>query len=251
MRTKTLQLMLTALLGLILTGPASAQKRGSFVIDGNPEEWGGGISGDPPFDVVPDTNDAVDVINYSFFPGGIFRRGVISEGPDTLFTFLIKFVAAPFQDAEETTVELFFDVSQDTTYGAPQPPWSNFRPDYVVGVSGSNGALTKEFYWRHSGSGWEKKKGADISELKVAVGVYRHGWLEGAIPQRFLNIPDTSLPLQQLERINWQVALRVSQGRFRDYVPDATEGASGGRGYRNNANVEAESWGRIKGRSNR
>ena len=202
MRTKTLQLMLTALLGLTLAGPASAQNRGmrgSFVIDGNPEEWGGGINLDPPFDVVPDTNDAVDVINYSFYPGGIFRWGPISGGTDTLFTFLIKFLAAPFQDAEETTVELFFDVSQDTTYGAPQPPWSNFRPDYVVGVSGSNGALTKEFYWRHSGSGWEKKKGADISELKVALGVYRHGWLEGAIPQRFLNIPDTSLPLQQLE----------------------------------------------------
>ncbi len=44
MRTKTLQLMLTALLGLTLAGPASAQNRGmrgSFVIDGNPEEWGG------------------------------------------------------------------------------------------------------------------------------------------------------------------------------------------------------------------
>ena len=217
-------------------------------------EWTGGSLLDPGFDVVPDTNEAVDVINYELSLLGYFHRDGISERTDTLFTFLIKFLAAPFQDAEETTVELFFDVSQDTTYGAPQPPWSNFRPDYVVGVSGSNGALTKEFYWRHSGSGWEKKKGADISELKVALGVYRHGWLEGAIPLRFIHPPDTSLPFTRLEYLNYQVALRVSKGRFRDYVPDATEGPFGDHYIKNVLNpshVKPKSWGRIKKRSNR
>ena len=215
---------------------------------------GGGGRLDPPFDVVPDTNSTVDVINYRWFPFMLYFEGDTTIiATDTLTVFFAKFLAAPFQGSEETTVELFFDVSQDTTYGAPQPPWSNFRPDYVIGVSGSNGALTKKFYWRHTGSGWEKKEGADIPELKVALspsGQYRY--LEGAIPWRgFLDIPDVSVPIEELEYINYQVALRVSKGRFRDYAPDVTQGPEGGHYRRNPTNVEPESWGRIKGRINR
>ena len=59
-----------------------------------------------------------------------------------------------------------------------QGPWSDFRPDYVVGVTGSNDALTKEFYWRYTGSAWDKKEGADIPELDVA---FSSRYLEGAV----------------------------------------------------------------------
>ena len=65
-------------------------------------------------------------------------------------------------------MEIFFDMSHSDTYGEAQGPWRDFRPDYVVGVTGSNGALTKEFYWRWTGSAWDKKEGADIPEVDIA-----------------------------------------------------------------------------------
>ena len=121
-------------------------------------------------------------------------------------------------------MELFIDVSQDTTYGPAQPPWSLFRPDYVVGVTGSNGALTEEFYWRYTNNGRVKKEGADLPELEVALSGH---WLEGAMPRRFMEIPDTDLSWEEIEYVNYLVAVRVSKGTFRDYVPDATRGPHG------------------------
>ena len=110
---------------------ATAQNRSTFRVDGDPMDWGtGGPSRfDRPFDVVPDTNSTVDLNGYEFGGGRIF-------GADTLFTFLFDFLAPPFQGAEETTVEIFFDLSVSDTYGVEQGPWSDFRPDYVVGVTG-------------------------------------------------------------------------------------------------------------------
>ena len=83
-------------------------------------------------------------------------------------------------------MELSFDVSQDFTYGAQmQLPWDDFRPDYVVGVTGSSGDLKKEFYGKYADGEWKKKEGADIPGVEVALSGL---WLEGAIPDKFLDI---------------------------------------------------------------
>ena len=171
---------------------------------------GRGGSYDEYADVVPNTNSSVDLLGYEFGGGPIF-------GADTLFTFLFQFVAPPFQGEEETTVEIFFDMSESDSYGVEQGPWSDFRPDYVVGVTGSNGALTKEFYWRYTGSAWDKKEGADISEVEVALS---GGWLEGALDWKLLDVPDTDRPYYEVE-YNSLRAARVSKGVYRDYVPDS------------------------------
>ena len=147
--------------------------------------------------MVPDTNSTVDIDSY----------GVGGVGGSEAFIF--RFLAPPFQGEEETTVTLFYDVSNDSTFGALAPPWpQRFRPDFAFGVTGSNGALTKEFYWRYTGSAWNKKKGADIPELEVALsGEY----LEGA---------------------------------YRDYLPDLSRGPYGDD--RVWTDVDMESWGEIK-----
>ncbi len=219
MPTKKLQLMLTALLALILMGSALAQDAVNFVVDGDPEDWGGGPGRyDGRHDVIPVTNSTVDLRGFEFCGSCPFHLNGINEAPDTLFAFLFDFLAPPFNGSEETTVELFFDTSVAATYGAPQPPWSEFRPDYVFGVTGKNGALTKEFYWRHTGSEWVKKEGADIAELEVALsGEY----LEGAVDWKLLDVPDTDLPIKEIERFNQKKAVQVSKGAFRDYVPDS------------------------------
>ena len=244
MRTKTFQLMLTALLALVLTGSASAQDAVNFVVDGDLREWGVGRF-DGRHDVVPDTNSTVDIRGFEFCGSCPFHLNGISEAPDTLFAFFLRFLAPPFQDAEETTVELFFDVSVGATYGAPQPSWTDFRPDYVFGVTGKDGALTKEFYWRHTGSEWVKKEGADIAELEVALsGKY----LEGAVDWKLLDVPDTDLPIKEIEMFNQKKAVQVSKGAFRDYVPDSGQPPLDGSIFSFNTNVEPASWGRIKAR---
>ncbi|MCY3762937.1 MAG: hypothetical protein OXH50_16950 [Gemmatimonadetes bacterium] len=101
----------------------------------------------------------------------------------------------PSRAREETTVEIFFDMSQSDTYGVEQGPWSDFRPDYVVGVTGSNGALTKEFYWRWTGNAWDKKEGADIPEVEIA---FATRYLEGAMYWKLLDVPDTDRPYYEL-----------------------------------------------------
>ena len=233
MRTKTLQLMLTALTALLLAGPGSAQNSGNFTVDGDPMEWSG-LRFDEYADVVPDTSSTVDLLGYSFGDASVYTGG------DTLITFLFQFRAPPFQGAEETTVEIFFDLSESDSYGVEQGPWREFRPDYVVGVTGSNGALTKEFYWRYSGSGWDKKEGADILEVEVA---FATRYLEGALDWKRLDIPDTDRHHSEVDSYNQLKAVRVSKGAFRDYLPNGDHPL---REQILPSAVEADSWGRIK-----
>ena len=233
MRTKTLQPMLTALTALLLAGPATAQG-GNFTVDGDPMDWGGMCCFDERNDVVPDTNSAVDLRGYEIGGGRIF-------GGDTLFTFLFQFRAPLFQGTEETTVEIFVDLSESDTYGVEQGPWSDFRPDYVIGVTGSNGALTKEFYWRYTGSAWDKKEGADIPELDVA---FATRYLEGALDWKRLDIPDTDRPYYEVKSRNSYRAVRVSKGVFRDYVPDSDQPLRKVRILP--TAVESDTWGGIK-----
>ena len=233
MRTKTLQLMLTALTALLLAGPGSAQNSGNFTVDGDPMEWSG-LRFDEYADVVPDTSSTVDLLGYSFGDASVYTGG------DTLITFLFQFRAPPFQGAEETTVEIFFDMSESDSYGVAQGPWSDFRPDYVIGVTGSNGALTKEFYWRYTGSGWDKKEGADIPEVDIA---FATRYLEGALDWKRLDIPDTDRPYYEVESYNQLKAVRVSKAAFRDYLPNGDHPL---REQILPSAVEADSWGRIK-----
>ena len=216
----------------------TAQNRGTFVVDGDPMDWSG-LRVDGRHDVVPDTNSAVDLRQFTFGGGGR-----VFTGGDTLFTFLFQFGAPPFQGAEETTVEIFFDMSQSDSYGVEQGPWRDFRPDYVIGVTGSNGALTKEFYWRYTGTGWEKKEGADIPEVDIA---FATRYLEGAWDWKLLDVPDTERSHHELKGdYNSDKAVRVSKGVYRDYLPN------GDYALRNEVilptAVEPETWGGIKSR---
>ena len=196
--------------------------------------------------MVPDTNSTVDVIGFEFGSADVFNVS------DTLFTFLFAFEVPPFQGPEETTVEIFFDMSHSDTYGEAQGPWRDFRPDYVVGVTGSNGALTKEFYWRWTGSAWDKKEGADILEVDIAFASIRYtsfelGYLEGALDWKLLDVPDTDRSHWELKGdYNSDKAVRVSKGVFRDYVPN------GDYALRNEkilpTAVEPDTWGGIKSR---
>ena len=248
MRNRLLWLVALAV-ALVLGPDLAAQDSSTFQVDGDPMDWGGGHRFDERQDVVPDTNRAVDLRSYSFGGGGrVFYWDPVTGDADTLFTFLFKFLAPPFQGAEETTVEIFFDMSQSDAYGVAQGPWLDFRPDYVIGVTGRDGALTKEFYWRWTGSAWDKKEGADIPEVEIALGVEDRGdggWLEGAWDWKLLDIPDTDVPHYDLKGdYNSDKAVRVSRGEYRDYLPN------GDYALRNEVilptAVESDSWGAIK-----
>ena len=237
MRVRNVLFSMIALAAVDGADVTTAQNRGTFKVDGDPMDWGGVCCYDERNDVVPDTNRTVDLRGYEFGGGGrVFNVS------DTLFTFLFQFRAPLFQGTEETTVEIFFDMSQSDTYGVEQGPWRDFRPDYVVGVTGSNGALTKEFYWRYTGSAWDKKEGADIPEVEVA---FSGRYLEGAWDWKLLDIPDTDVPYYELGgAYNSDKAVRVSKGVYRDYLPN------GDQPLRNEVilpmPVEPDSWGRIK-----
>lgn len=241
--------VLFTILAMAAVDTAQAQDPLNFKVDGDPMDWRSLANRDERSDVVPDTNSTVDLRGYEFGGGRIFHLSG-EDSADTLFTFLFDFIAAPFQGAEETTVEIFFDLSVSDTYGVEQGPWSGFRPDYVVGVTGSNGALTKEFYWRWTGRAWDKSEGADIPELEVALrSEDAGGWLEGALDWKRLDIPDTDRPHWELKgAYNSLKAVRVSKGEFRDYVPDSDqpplETSTLPPGP---TDIEGDSWGRIKG----
>ena len=244
MRVRKVLFSIVALAAVDGVDVAVAQDRANFVVDGDPMDWPGGPSRlDERNDVVPDTSSAVDLRGYEFGGAGrVFRLNGAEAPPDTLFTFLFQFRAPPFQGPEETTVEVFFDMSHSDTYGEAQGPWRDFRPDYVVGVTGSNGALTKEFYWRWTGSAWDKKEGADIPEVDIA---FATRYLEGAMYWQLLDVPDTDRSHWELKGdYNSDKAVRVSKGEFRDYVPN------GDYALRNEkilpTAVEPDSWGGIK-----
>ena len=198
--------VLFSIIALAVVGGADLAmgQKGNFAVDGDPGDWGGPDHFDDRQDVVPDTNSTVDLRGYSLRGATIFRAGA-----DTLVTFLFQFLAPPFQGTEETTVEIFFDMSESDSYGVPQEPWTDFRPDYVIGVTGSNGVLTKEFYWRYTGTGWDKKEGADIPEVDIA---FATRYLEGAWDWKLLDIPDTDRHHLQVDSYNQLKAVRVSKG---------------------------------------
>ena len=243
-RNVLLSIIALAVIGGAYPQASGAQNTVRFVVDGDPMDWSGPDRFDEYADVVPDTNRAVDLRGYSLRGGGIFYpRGVDAE-PDTLVTFLFQFRAPPFQGQEETTVEIFFDMSVSDSYGEAQPPWTDFRPDYVVGVTGSNGVLTKEFYWRWTGSGWDKSEGADIPEVDIA---FATRYLEGAWDWKLLDVPDTDRSHFDLKGdYNSDKAVRVSKGVFRDYLPNDDYA------LRNEVilptAVEPDTWGRVKSR---
>ena len=244
MRVRNLLFSIVALaaVGGAVPHVAGAQVSLGFVVDGDPMDWRGSDRFDERHDVVPDTNSTVDLRGFSLRRASIFWTNGVEAPPDTLFTFLFQFLAPPFQGPEETTVEIFFDMSHSDTYGEAQGPWRDFRPDYVVGVTGSNGALTKEFYWRWTGSAWDKKEGADILEVDIAFGTR---YLEGALDWKRLDVPDTDRSHWELKGdYNSDKAVRVSKGKFRDYVPN------GDYALRNEkilpTAVEPDTWGGIK-----
>ncbi|MCY3735385.1 MAG: hypothetical protein OXG13_03225 [Gemmatimonadaceae bacterium] len=213
---------------------AVAQNRTTFVVDGGRDDWGGGAYGDPWYDVVPDTNSTADI--------GVFDYGWGEYGPldekRELFAFLLGFVAPPFQGSEPTTMELFFDLSMDRTFGELTPPWSDFRADYCVGVTGQDGRLT-EFHRRYVGNKWDITSGTDIAQVEIALSGH---WLEGAVPWSALGNPEA--PADPDRYLPFRFAFRVSQGRFHDYVPNAEEGVL----EHGLTVVVPHSWGRIKQR---
>ena len=130
------------------TDTAHAQDTWEFVVDGDWGDWGrGGPSeGDEFYDVTPDTNSSIDIITYGYGLGSF--RGDGASGPEDreLFVFIFRFLEDPFRDSTQTSVELFFDVSADSTLGEATPPWVGFLPDYRIEIVGRNGGLTKEIY---------------------------------------------------------------------------------------------------------
>ena len=218
-------------------GQAVAQSRAGFVVDGDRSDWGGVNEYDPRYDVVPDTSLAVDirVIGYGWGEYGP------NDGQEKreLFAFILRFLAPPFQGSEPTTMELFFDLSKDRTFGELTPPWPDFRADYCIGVTGQDGGLTTEFHRRYVDSRWESTTGSDISELEIALS---GRWLEGAIPWSALG--DPAAPEDPESYLPFRFALKVSQGIFQDYMPNADRGV-----FEHGLTIiDPHSWGRIKQR---
>ena len=196
---------------------------------------------DDPYDVIPDTNSTVDIVGYSY------------AGADPLdppkpgyFAFIFEFIAPPFQGSDPTTVDLYFDVSPDTTFGDPTPPWRRFRPDYRLTVTGQDGRLTTESHRRYTGGQWQTPtEGADITELEVALSDY---WLEGIIPWSALG-GDPPRPQDgkrpKVRSYSW--AVQVSQGPYRDYWPDDTSSPEPWDPLMEYLTaVDPQSWGKVK-----
>lgn len=235
--------LLFLMAGVALTDGDVAIAQTAFAVDGDWRDWGRWPDEfDRSRDVIPDTNSTVDIRRYEI-GGNLYRA---EQGYQ--YTFILRFMAPPFQGTEETTVEWLFDVSPDTTHGELASPWRGFRPDYRIGVTGRDGALTKEFHLRWAGGQWDATEGTDIAELKIALSGQ---WLEGAIPWSALGNP---VMLEDLPaeggHYNFKWGLRVSKGMFRDYVPDDSQQNPwrpfGGHGYAWPTDMGRESWGSIK-----
>lgn len=226
------------------TDGAGAQDRSGFVVDGDWRDWGDGGpgEGDEFFDVAPDSNDTIDIIAYAYGVGSFERDG----GDEQLFAFIFRFLEAPFQGPTRTSLELFFDVSADTTHGEAQPPWVGFLPEYRIEIAGQDGRLTKEIHRRLVGGEWSVKEGEDIPEVEAALS---GEWLEGAVSWPALGSPGTST--EEADRGYWYLrwAARTSQDGSHDYVPDGTSYPDvpwGPQGGRITTMVESAAWGRIK-----
>ena len=233
MRVRNLLFSIIAL-AAVESDEAVAQDRVGFVVDGSWKDWGGFNEMDPWYDVVPDTNTTVDITRIGY---GWGEYGPPDGEQRELFAFILRFVDPPFQASKPTTMELFFDVSMDRTFGESTPPWPKLRADYCIGVTGQDGGLTTEFHRRYTGSQWDITSGTDITELEIALSGQ---WLEGAIPWSALG--DPAAPADPDSYLPLRFAVRVSQDTFHDYMPD-------GRVFEHGLTVVVpQSWGRIKSR---
>ena len=243
MRTAFHILLIGFVLALVLGGGHDvARGQDRFVVDGDRREWGGGMWSDELFDVVPDSNNSIDIISYAAkedFSGVVFREG-------REFYFLLRFLEPPFQDTAVTSVELFFDVSADSTFGEAAPPWVDFLPDYRIGISGQNGGLTREVHHRLVGDRWVVTEGEDLSEVEAA---HSGQWLEGAIPWAALGNPGASEEEKARGYFHFKWAIKTTQDGSLDYVPDGDNlqfpwSPMGGTIFY--TSVQPRSWGRIK-----
>ena len=244
-----MQVVWMVLLGLVCAlghgaDETLAQDRSGFVVDGDRGDWGGGGpgEGDEPFDVAPDTNSTIDIIAYAHGVGSFTQDGEDAQ----LFAFIFRFLEAPFQGPTLTSVELFFDVSADTTLGEEQPPWIGFLPEFAIEIAGRDGGLTREVHRRLADGEWTATEGEDIPEVEVALS---GEWLEGAVTWPALGSPGTST--EDEERGYWYLrwAARTSQDGSHDYVPDGTSYPDvpwGPHGGRITTMVRSAGWGRIK-----
>ena len=216
------------------------------VIDGDWRDWGRGGPSSPDSyqDVAPDANDSIDITTYGFDIGGyLIWKDVNGRKVHELpFSFIFKFAEPPFQDSLQTSVELFFDVAADTTFGEATPPWVDFLPDYRIEIVGQNGRLTKEVYRRWVGDQWVVTEGEDLSEVEVALSGQ---WLEGTISQAALGHPGTTEE-ERKRGYYFKWTAKTTQDGSHDYLPDGDYydpwSPAGGR----ITVVKPQSWGSIK-----
>ncbi len=224
-------------------GQDVALAQNQFVVDGDRRDWATGEYLDSFFDVIPDSNNSIDIISYAAvedYSGHIKREG-------REFYFLLRFLEPPFQDTTTTSVELFFDVSADSTFGEPTPPWVDFLPDYRIEIIGRNGGLTQEIYRRLVGDQWVATKGENLSEVEAA---HSGQYLEGAIPWAALGNPGDTEEEKERGYFYFKWAIKTTQDGSHDYLPDGDNlqfpwSPMGGTIVY--TSVELRSWGWIKG----
>ena len=228
------------------TDAAHAQDRAGFVVDGDWGDWGRGGpgEGDEFYDVVPDTNSSVDIITYGYGLGSF--SGGEANGTGKLFAFIFRFLEAPFQDSTQTSVELFFDVSADSTVGAETPPWVGFLPDFRIEIIGKDGGLTGEIHRRLDGDRWIATEGEDLSEVEAALS---GEWLEGAIPLAALGSPGDRPEDEERGCFTFKWTAKTTHDGSHDYVPDGDtyfEVPWGPVDLHFSTAVESQGWGWIK-----
>ena len=239
-------LRLWILLVAVAWSGASAQSRGGLVVDGDIEDWGPYAASflDRLHDVVPDTNSSIDLAGYDYGWGEFGSDDSDTPPRREAFAFLLWFFAPTFQGSDPTTVEVIFDASSDTTFGEAVPPWRNFLADYRVGATGSNGRITNRFHRRYVAGQWNTVEGGDIPQLKIELSDDGH-WVEGEISWESIGSPGPvdgeGFPLR------W--TFLVSQGNYREYVPDDGWYEPWNPIVHHLTVVEPMSWGRIKDQS--
>lgn len=220
-----------------------------FVVDGDWRDWrrGRGPSrSDGHQDVAPDSNSSIDITQFDYIT---LSPHYGHKGRHGKFSFIFQFLAPPFQDSTQTSVELFFDVSADSTFGEATPPWINFLPDYRLEIVGQNGHLTKEVYSRWVEDQWVVTEGEGLSEVEV---VLSGQWLEGFISWAALGNPGDSEEEEKRGYYTFKWAVKTTQDGYHDYLPDGDRyfydpwgpaGPPEGRVY---TAVGPQSWGSIK-----
>ena len=200
------------------TEAAHAQDASSFAVDGDWRDWGrsGPGEGDEFYDVAPDSNSSIDIITYAYGLGSFRREGAGGMEDRELFAFIFRFLQAPFQDSTRTSVELFFDVSADSTHGEATPPWVDFLPDYRIEIFGRNGGIAREVYRRLVGGRWVVSGGEDLAEVEVALAGQ---WLEGAVPWAALGNPGDTPGDEERGYYYFKWSARTAQDGSHDYLP--------------------------------